>query len=67
MHSLPQDPVLFCGSLRSNLDPFDEYSDDEIWAAVQKAHLSEFVGTFENKLLFEVAESGSNLRFLLQH
>uniref|UniRef100_A0A915DNB5 Multidrug resistance-associated protein 1 n=1 Tax=Ditylenchus dipsaci TaxID=166011 RepID=A0A915DNB5_9BILA len=58
---IPQDPVLFCGTLRSNLDPFDEYSDDMIYAAIEKAYLKEFVLAFENKLLHEISESGNNL------
>lgn len=40
---IPQDPVLFSGSLRLNLDPFDAHSDDEIWTALEHAHLKSFV------------------------
>ncbi|GMR41252.1 hypothetical protein PMAYCL1PPCAC_11447, partial [Pristionchus mayeri] len=36
---IPQDPVLFSGSLRFNLDPFGEYEDEELWTALQLAHL----------------------------
>ena len=39
---IPQDPTLFRGTIRSNLDPFDEHSDLELWAALRKADL---VGT----------------------
>ncbi|KAI1710035.1 ABC transporter transmembrane region domain-containing protein [Ditylenchus destructor] len=58
---IPQDPVLFCGTLRSNLDPFNEFSDDQVWSAIEKAYLKDFVMGFENQLLHEISESGNNL------
>ncbi|KAF0506686.1 P-loop containing nucleoside triphosphate hydrolase protein [Gigaspora margarita] len=36
---IPQDPVLFSGTLRSNLDSFNEYDDAELWNALRRAHL----------------------------
>lgn len=33
---IPQDPVLFSGSLRFNLDPFSEKSDDELWNSLEE-------------------------------
>ncbi|KAI6198949.1 Multidrug resistance-associated protein [Aphelenchoides besseyi] len=59
---IPQDPVLFCGNLRSNLDPFEEYDDLQLWSALEKAHLSEFVHSLaEEGLDHEIADGGSNL------
>ncbi|VDD91907.1 unnamed protein product [Enterobius vermicularis] len=34
---IPQDPVLFIGSLRQNLDPFDDYTEDKLWRALEQA------------------------------
>jgi len=58
---IPQDPVLFCGTLRSNLDPFEQFSDDDIWAVFEKAYLSDVVKGFENKLNHDISEGGGNL------
>lgn len=63
---IPQDPVLFSGSLRHNLDPFDFYSDDQLWSALEKAHLKDLVLGLENRLEFECNEGGENLRFLIE-
>ncbi|KAG1678443.1 Canalicular multispecific organic anion transporter 2 [Nymphon striatum] len=58
---IPQDPVLFSGNFRINLDPFDQYADDELWNALDHAHLKGFVQKQEAGLQFEVAETGQNL------
>ncbi|KAF5894747.1 multidrug resistance-associated protein 1, partial [Clarias magur] len=58
---IPQDPVLFSGSLRMNLDPFDGYSDDEVWKALELAHLKNFVSGLQEKLNHECSEGGENL------
>ncbi|KAK2159275.1 hypothetical protein LSH36_155g02029 [Paralvinella palmiformis] len=58
---LPQDPVLFSGDLRMNLDPFDRYADDELWIALEHAHLRDFVATLPAGLNYEVGEGGQNL------
>uniref|UniRef100_A0A803T4G9 Multidrug resistance-associated protein 1 n=1 Tax=Anolis carolinensis TaxID=28377 RepID=A0A803T4G9_ANOCA len=58
---IPQDPVLFSGSLRMNLDPFEQYSDEEVWRSLELAHLKAFVSALPDKLLHECAEGGENL------
>ncbi|XP_036445135.1 multidrug resistance-associated protein 1 isoform X3 [Colossoma macropomum] len=58
---IPQDPVLFSGSLRMNLDPFDLYSDEEVWRALELAHLKNFVSGLPDKLNHECSEGGENL------
>ncbi|XP_041981791.1 multidrug resistance-associated protein 1 isoform X4 [Aricia agestis] len=58
---IPQDPVLFSGTLRMNLDPFGAYSDDDIWRSLEHAHLKTFVQGLSAGLLHEVSEGGENL------
>ncbi|TKC44948.1 hypothetical protein EI555_016270 [Monodon monoceros] len=58
---IPQDPVLFSGSLRMNLDPFSQYSDEEVWTSLELAHLKGFVSALPHKLNHECAEGGENL------
>ena len=58
---IPQDPVLFSGSLRMNLDPFEKYSDSELWDALFLSHLKDFVSGLEGGLEHIVTEGGENL------
>ncbi|XP_071797864.1 multidrug resistance-associated protein 1-like [Asterias amurensis] len=58
---IPQDPVLFAGTLRMNLDPFTQYSDDAIWDALRHSHLYSFVAALTEKLEYECTEGGENL------
>jgi ABC-type multidrug transport system fused ATPase/permease subunit len=60
---IPQDPVLFSGTLRSNLDPFDQHDDAELWASLKRAHLIEDANDrSENAISLDspVSENGSN-------
>ena len=59
---IPQDPVLFSGSLRSNLDPFEKHSDEAIWKALARAQLKAHVTSMSDKGLYaELQEGGGNL------
>uniref|UniRef100_A0A8C7R602 ATP-binding cassette, sub-family C (CFTR/MRP), member 3 n=1 Tax=Oncorhynchus mykiss TaxID=8022 RepID=A0A8C7R602_ONCMY len=58
---IPQEPVLFSGSLRMNLDPFERYSDGEVWKALELSHLNKFVSNQPAKLELECSEGGENL------
>ncbi|ETM45514.1 hypothetical protein L914_09461 [Phytophthora nicotianae] len=53
---IPQDPVLFSGTVRSNLDPFDQFSDDQIWTSVKRASLQKAITSLDDA----VDEKGSN-------
>jgi ABC-type multidrug transport system fused ATPase/permease subunit len=61
---IPQDPVLFEGTLRSNLDPLNEHSDDVIWDALRLTHVLESFQVTENSPALSldnaVNENGSN-------
>ncbi|CAG7831109.1 unnamed protein product [Allacma fusca] len=58
---IPQDPVLFSGTLRVNLDPFERYDDENIWRALELSHLKSFVKGLSAGLQHEVNEGGENL------
>ncbi|XP_071328193.1 multidrug resistance-associated protein 1-like isoform X2 [Trachinotus anak] len=58
---IPQDPVLFSGSLRMNLDPFEMCSDEDLWRALELAHLGSFVSALPQKLNHQCCEGGENL------
>ena len=57
-----QDPVLFSGTLRLNLDPFSRHTDEELWQAIEASHLKELASETENGLQFPIIEGGDNLR-----
>ena len=59
---VPQEPVLFEGSVRSNLDPFDQFREDDLWAALRSVKLDDIVSSMAGQTLSEkkVTEKGSN-------
>lgn len=56
---IPQDPVLFSGTLRYNLDPFEEYPDDVLYKALEDVELKDPTNTI-NRLENRVMDRGSN-------
>ncbi|XP_062567586.1 multidrug resistance-associated protein 1-like [Saccostrea cucullata] len=58
---IPQDPILFSGTIRMNLDPFESYTDEEIWVALEHAHLKKYVESLDDGLQHECSEGGENL------
>ncbi|KAF9438519.1 hypothetical protein BGZ76_007193 [Entomortierella beljakovae] len=57
---IPQDPTLFVGTVRENLDPFDELEDVQLWEALERAHLKEHISTLAGGLSFKVSQNGDN-------
>ncbi|KAL5236136.1 hypothetical protein ACI65C_003546 [Semiaphis heraclei] len=57
---IPQEPVLFSGTMRNNLDPFDEYPDHVLWKALDEVELKYIVEDLPNGLNSKMSEGGSN-------
>ncbi|CAI0414775.1 unnamed protein product [Linum tenue] len=57
---IPQDPTLFVGTVRYNLDPLSEHTDEEVWQVLEKCHLKEAIGEKQEGLNAPVAQEGSN-------
>ena len=57
---IPQMPQLFVGTVRYNLDPFDEHTDDELWKVLKMVKLKSEIAKLDGKLEAVVEENGSN-------
>ncbi|PHT86215.1 ABC transporter C family member 8 [Capsicum annuum] len=57
---IPQEPTLFKGSVRTNLDPLGLYSDDKIWKALEKCQLKDTISILPNLLDSSVSDEGEN-------
>lgn len=57
---IPQDPILFSGTMRDNLDPFQKKTDDELWRALDQVELQTVVRMLANGLDCKMYDGGSN-------
>ena len=57
---IPQDPVFFLGTLRKNLDPFDEFDDQQLWSCLEDVNLKLLVTSLPLGLESQVLEGGAN-------
>uniref|UniRef100_A0A8C9UV77 ATP-binding cassette sub-family C member 12 n=1 Tax=Spermophilus dauricus TaxID=99837 RepID=A0A8C9UV77_SPEDA len=57
---IPQDPVLFVGTVRYNLDPFESHTDEMLWQVLERTFMKDTIMKFPEKLQAEVTENGEN-------
>jgi ABC-type multidrug transport system fused ATPase/permease subunit len=58
---IPQNPILFSGTIRGNIDIFDQFTDEQIWGALDKCGLSKAVEEMPGELNAPISEGGENL------
>ena len=61
MAVITQDPVLFGGTLKRNMDPFSQHVDQEIWTALEEVQLKTLVEDLPGQLDFKLREGGTNM------
>ncbi|KAI3654035.1 hypothetical protein MP228_000754 [Amoeboaphelidium protococcarum] len=57
---IPQDPVLFSGTVRSNLDPFNKHTDEDIWQVLDVVNMKKAISQQDGKLDSKVQANGEN-------
>ncbi|KRF99100.1 uncharacterized protein Dwil_GK27275 [Drosophila willistoni] len=57
---IPQEPVLFFGTMRYNLDPFEEYSDAKLWDTLEEVKLKPIISDLPSGLQSKISEGGTN-------
>ncbi|XP_011307390.1 ATP-binding cassette sub-family C member Sur [Fopius arisanus] len=60
LSAIPQDVIMFSGTIRENLDPLGEHKDDELWSALQVAQMRDIIASHPEGLDLEVREGGEN-------
>lgn len=60
MSIIPQEPFLFSGTVRSNLDPFNSYAEPELWRAVESVGLKDAITALQDGLDAHVVDGGNN-------
>ncbi|XP_060812927.1 ATP-binding cassette sub-family C member Sur isoform X1 [Bombus pascuorum] len=60
LSAIPQDVIMFSGTIRENLDPLSEHEDRELWNALEVAQIKDIVASHPEGLNFEVKEGGEN-------
>ncbi|RHY76145.1 hypothetical protein DYB30_013503, partial [Aphanomyces astaci] len=60
MAIIPQNPILFKGTLRTYLDPLDQYTDAELWVVLARVQLTGRIAAETDKLQSVVEENGEN-------
>ncbi|CAF3938744.1 unnamed protein product [Rotaria sp. Silwood1] len=60
LNIIPQSPVLFSNTLRYNLDPFNHYTDEQLWDVLEAVQLKRKIENLKDKLSTQIAEYGSN-------
>jgi ABC-type multidrug transport system fused ATPase/permease subunit len=58
---IPQEPTLFIGTIRYNLDPFEQHTDEDLWHVLELVKLKGFIHELEGKLDAPISENGSNI------
>ena len=57
---IPQDPFLFSGTIRENLDPYKQYPEEDIYQILEKCHIHDLVASLGNGLESIIVERGRN-------
>ena len=62
-----QEPVVFSGSIRENLDPYGQHTESDIWESLENSYLKDYISGLGLGLDLECGEDGSNMRWYISH